>query len=896
MKKALLLPLPFALAFGAAFGVTNAIDDDPPVAAQVTTTSGDRAETVDHTGGAVVPVIAPIAVNVDPASLDDPPPTDLPETVPPAGDDDGVPVSRAVSELRDRSTGGAAPTEPTSEDLAASLDDAIGAGLASADDVGVSLFVDPCAGDEPGAGSDEPECDGGVGSTVLAIRSPAAMQVVLLLGPEHIDATIPGWRRCEFPGGDGMTGVIVSNNPVTSGDIEVAELYDIAATRRTVSLAATSADEQTRWDRLVNYPEHWWEEVQQCVRIPSLDAARGTQLRITAHVTGVGGDDTDLKSYTVPEDRDRPPVAVSFSGANHAEVVVPVIHNRMFATITPIAAIGEGAGTCEDYEAAAGAPEGSTGWPGVETGRRLWPEERLDTAVLAQPDYPYDPKFNVVKHLSLELDEGAAYLFCIRWFLQSSSFDDEVLVEREQRLVAFPDRRRLTVRILGYELARAGEPGVFSFAVRGPDGDQPRLEIRNESTGTCGASLPVERVPAGRTMLADPLTLCGTGGHVDDLPWDSIDLYTSVRGADTQKVRVAVDLSGAARNELYRVGITGNARLCGYSCDSAPRDDYGAVFVEVVLEEGATDGFADGLIAPPSPWTGPRAPRSERPEDAQLDLFSDLVVDADGNVLGDRARTYAHPLEGTTDTLRVELVVDRNVAVRAIAESAGGGEPCLAEGAGEDAGEGRALVEGRVPSHVDIAGLCARTAYAIRLELTDDTGHETRFEAGAEWWSRTTTFGVEAEFVLNAFIEHDNPTGGGNIGILRGIVRLDGQPVDFRWAGPHEYEHSNRCVNDVLHYMPRTHLRGFYGDTVTVEVDFELGYYGSVADYNRDEIGRCYRDRPGEPEVRHATIIVPVQELFSGRFEYEVKDESGFGVRITLGRGEVRAGWGYGYS
>ena len=900
MKKLLLLPMLFAIAFGGAFAITNAVDDDVTEPA-ATTHTGDEAASADP-----VAVLAPVAVDVAPSAFDSRPDATVDvAALPESTASDGVAISPTVSVRRALPVD--EPLDIDETDVMRALAPELGrdAGRpiptpdsddASGDDRGVGLFVDPCAGETPDDASSEGECADGVSSTVLAIRSPAAMSAVLFVEPAHIDASHPGWRRCEYPSGDGLAAVIVTNNPITEGFVSYHDVYDIAATRAQFELEPTTDSELRRWERAAVYPADWWEGPQHCVRVP-IGGARGTQWSITAYVEGVGGEDFDASGWTVPDDRARPAVSITFDGANHLRIVAPVQSNGMFVGASAIAFGPEGTGSCATHEVT--EPDAVLG---AASDRRVFPEERLDADRLAADDYPYLPTWDALKQLVLELDEGTSYHLCLKWYRQDASFDDATIVEREARFISMPDRRRATFRVVGHEFVRPVNADSIGFSIVAPDTSNPlTLERRSAETGACSAALPDGSSFRGgsRSVLATPVVLCGTEGHVDDLlPYPEIDVLTQVRDADRQRVRIPLDLkSDGARSELYRIPLTGERRLCGSGpfgggCGGT-RDDFGAITLEVVYDEGRRNDLYDGFIGNPMAWTGPAPTRPEPSDDVQLDHFDDVVTNADGDVVAFRPRTYTVPVEGRTDAIELHVRADRNATANVEVVPFTGRELCLLSGDGTASG----TVTARRDSIVRVTGLCARTLYFLRVEFVDVDGRTTAFEPfGTSGWNSATTYGWQAEWSVNAYIE--TYPGGDNIAMLDGDVIVDARPVDLRNAGVSEHETHNLCFAGRNRYVHRGGHRGFYGDDVTFDVRIALGdYVEPVSRYWRENFGRCIHFGTREPRFNlvEESLEVTAEELFAGRFTRVLDDGNGLRIVVHIDTRSLTIGPGYDY-
>jgi hypothetical protein len=901
MKKLLLLPLLFAVGFAGAFAVTNAVDDDSTET--VASTAGDAGET---SSPEPVAVLAPIAVDVDPAAFDARPDDTvdrgaLTEPIVPAGvsvsptvsvrralpvdaplDIDETDVMRALAPELERDAGRPMP-DPDSDP-------------ASGDDLGVGLFVDPCAGETPDDASRDGECADGVSSTVLAIRSPAAMAAVLFVEPAHVDASHPGWRRCDYPSGDGVPAVIVTNNPITEGFVSLHDVYDIAATRTRFDLEPTSDVELRRWERASVYPADWWLGPQHCVRVP-ITGARGSQWAITAHVSGVGGEDYDAKGWTVPDDRTRPPVSITFDGANHVRVVAPVQSNGMFVGASTIAFGPEGTGSCATHETT--VPDAVLD---AASDRRVFPEERLDADRLAADDYPYLPAYDALKQLVLELDEGTSYHLCLKWYRQDASFDDPTIIEREARFVSMPDRRRATFRVVGHEFVRPVNADSIGLSIVAPDTSNPlSLERRNPDSGACSAALPDGSSFRGgsRSVLATPVVLCATEGHVDDLlSYPEIDVLTQVRDADRQRVRIPLDLkSEGARSELYRIPLTSERRLCGSGpfgggCGGT-RDDFGAITLEVVYDEGRRNDLYDGFVGNAMTWTGPAPTRPESSESVQLDHFDDLVTNDAGDVVGIRPRTYTVPTEGRTDAIELHVRADRNATASVEVVPFTGRELCLRSGDGTATG----AITARRDSVVRVTGLCARTAYFLRVELVDADGRATVFDPfGTSGWNSATTNGWQAEWSVNVYIEAY--PGSDNIAMLDGNVVVDARPVDLRAEGVSAHETHNRCFAGRNRYVHRGGHRGFYGDEVTFDVRIALGdYVDPVSRYWRENFAECvhFGTRAPRFNVVEESLVVTTEELFAGRFTRVLDDGNGLRIVVHIDTRTRSVGSGYGY-
>ena len=904
MKKLLLLPLLFALGFGGALLTTKAFDSDD-AATNAPTTSAPTSPVVVADP---VPVLAPIAVDIDPAALDAPPDETVDRAslgeAPARGD--GVAVSPTASLRR------AAPIEARVEiedtdvmralapelvrDAGRAIPSGDATGPGDGDDVGVGVFVDPCAGESPDDASAEGECADGVSSTVLAIRSPATMAVTMLIDPAHVDASHPGWRRCDYPSGEGVPAVIVTNNPIDTGFVTYHQVYDVAATRGRFDLEPTSEAEIRRWERLGVYPANWWEETQHCVRVP-IDGARGTQWSITTHVEGIGGEGFDSASSTVSDDRMRPPVSIAFDGANHLRVVAPVHSNGMFVSASAIEFGPSGTGTCATHETS-----GTEAAAESASDRRVFPEERLDADYLAADDYPYLPAYDALKQLVLELDEGASYHICLKWLRQDASFDDPAVVEREAYFVSMPDRRRATFRVVGHEFVRPTNADSIGFRIVAPDSTTPFfLEVSNPETEACLTNLPDGSSYRGgsRSVLATPTVVCATGGHVDDLlPYPEVDVLTQVRGADAQRVRIPLDLkSDGARSELYRIPLTRARRLCGSGpfgggCEGT-NDDFGAITLEVAYDEGRRNDLYDGFAGPAMAWTGPAPTRPEPSDEVQLDQFDDVVTNAAGEFVGIQPRTYAVPVEGRTDAIEVHLRADRNATASVEAVPFVGRELCLRSGDGTGSGP----VIARLDSVVRINGLCARTLYYLRIELIDEDGRATVFEPfGTSGWNTAITYGWQAEWSINAYIE--SYPGADNIAMLEGNVFIDARPVDLRTEGVSPSETHNRCFNGRNRYVHRGGHRGFYGDEVTFDVRIALGdYVEPVARYWRENYRACVHFGTQEPRFHlvEESLVASTEELFAGRFTRVLDDGNGVHIVVHVDRRELTIGPGYDY-
>ncbi len=899
--KVVALAAVFAVSLGAAFGLARRTDE-PTASATSTSTASDSERP------APVPVLAPLAVDVDPAQIAD---------TPGGAGGEGVAVSPVVS-MQPASMVARRPIDADSspDDLAASMLDAFAPALTrdagrakpdgdgesepdvpSGDDVGVGVFVDPCAGDSPAEARDDAECAEGVGSTVLAIRAPAAMETVLFLDPAHIDAANPGWRRCDYPSGDGIPAVVLTNNPVDEGFVSFHDVYDIAATRDQFDLAPTSEAERRRWESTPTYPEDWWEGPQHCLRVP-LAGAPGTQWSITAWTDGIGGDDFDNSGWTIPDSRTRPPVSIRFDGANHVRVIAPVQSNGMTVAASAIPFGPAGSGSCATHETNETEATAET-----SSERRVHPAERLDADTLASPDYPYLPAYNAMKQVVLELDEGTYYHLCVRWYRQAASFDSAGIVDREAYFIATPDRRRATFRVVGHEFVRAVGPDRVSVAVVEPDRSSPlQLASSGSWTGACSASLPngVSYRGGSRTVLAEPLALCSTEGHVDDLlVYPEVDIVTSVRDGASQRVRIPLDLkSEGTRSELYRIPLSGERRLCGTGPFSggcgANRDDFGAITLEVVYSEGRRTGQYDGFVGAPTEWTGPASERPEPGPDVQLDHFDDYVTDASGNIVGIAARTFTMPVTDRTDALELVLVADRNADVHVQVHPAPERELCLTSGDGS--ATGRAFARTRSP--IVITGLCARTHYRLEVTMTADNGRVTRFGPEAtSGWNYAQTYGWQAEWGVHArILEYP---GSDDIAMLHGDVLVDARPIDLREAGPNDGENHNLCFAGRLRSIHRNGHRGFYGDAVTFDVRVALGdYVPPVSNYWRENFNRCvHRGFGRDPRFNEVTdsLTVPTEELFDGDFTRRLDDGNGLVVEIRILPRRLDVGSGYDY-
>lgn len=878
----------FAASLGAAYGVSGTFAGDgaaegPGVAA------GDLARSDDTSApeGVPIPVLAPVAVDVAPAAI---------VTAAGAGGvvgrgGRGAPLSPVVGAVLsppddpgDYPVGGVEPPPDSSGGETTDGDDPSGASTDGI--VPLDGFVDPCAGPAPGEGADDPDCEGVGGTVLAAIRAPEPMWAMTLHGVRDDSPADSPWRRCDFPAGDGVTVVVLTNNPADRVTLRTGLEGESDARAATIEVEPTGGDEVGLWDSRETYPEQFYDNVQHCTRVA--EPSRGERRWVVAEVEGVGGAAVaDLVWIDGRDERERPPVRLSYDGISDVQVTVPVRSGAgERSQVAALRASGaDGARSCGELEAAPDVLEAL-----ANDGRVREIAAALSTPIDVDDDDdgPYLPVYDAVQqHRRIRLDEGETYRICIRWSAQRRSFDAARVTEREEWIVRAPDRLRVEIRILGFELAQRIDPSSVTVAVR--DGSDLLMGDPSDPSRSCVAWLPEESLRAGRYGI-EPVHLCGSGGHVGAMP-ELVDLWARWGDADPNRVRIPIDLHPASgpRNEVYRVGLTAAQRLCGVSpfgsgCGDAVHDDLGAVLVEVAYTDGPVNGAYHWRATTAGAWAHDDDPEPERPERPQIDLFYD-VHDS-----GASFRSMVTPTPGRTDALDVRFVADRDVTARAFVEAdPPGSTPCVTRGAGEVSGSARDGVE-RV---LRITDLCARTQYSVVLELVDADGNRSIFTGspgrhpGGTFWPgwQSRTLGWETDFDVGiriAALHYDRML------ITPRRTTLDGDDLGYRYEVFSEEERVEGCRARGMQF-DRTGRKGWYGETVVLDVEWEAGW--------RESGTGCVwvgGDDP-PPERATATVEIPITALADGREEITIEGTGGFTLQVVLHNVRVAAGDGLGY-
>lgn len=888
----------FAASLGAAYGVSDTFAGDE-AAEGPRLAAGDvaRADDASPPEGVPIPVLAPVAVDIAPADIVTAAgaegvvrrgggaplspvvgavlsPPDDPDDYPVAGDEP-APGSPGVTTGDGDGNGGDGGADPGGTATDERATDGI---------IPLDGFVDPCAGPAPGEGSGDPECEGVGGTVLAAIRAPEPMWAMTLRGVRDDSPADSPWRRCDFPPGDGVTVVVLTNNPADRVTLRTGLEGEPAGRATTVDVAPTSGDEIRLWDSRETYPEQFYDNVQHCTRVP--EPSRGERRWVVAEIEGVGGAAVaDLVWIDGRDERGRPPVRLSYEGISDVQVSVPVRSSAgERSQVVALRASGaDGPRSCGELE---GAPDALDALRAGGRVREM--NASLSTPADVDDDGPFLPVYDAVQqHGRFRLDEGEIYRICIRWTAQRRSFDPARVTEREEWIVRAPDRLRVEIRILGFELAQRIDASSVTVGVR--NGSDPYISDPSSPSRSCVAWLPEEALRPGRYGI-EPVHLCGSGGHVGAMP-ELVDLWARWGDADPNRVRIPIDLHPARgpRNEVYRVGLTATQRLCGVSpfgsgCGDEVRDDLGAVLVEVVYTDGAINGAYRWRGTTAGAWSHDDGSEPERPEQPQIDLFYD-VDDS-----GARSRSKVTPTPGRTDALDVRFVADRDVTARAFVETdSSGSAPCTTRGAGEVSGPAR----GGAETVLRLTDLCARQQYSVVLELVDSDGHRSVFTGnpgrhpGGTFWpaAQARTHGWEADFDVGiriAALHYDRML------ITPRRTTLDGDDLGYRYDVFSEDERVEGCRARGTQF-DRSGRKGWYGETVVLDVEWEAGW--------RESGTGCVwvgGDDP-PPERAAATVEIPITALADGREEITIEGTGGFTLQVVLRNVRLAAGDGIGY-
>ncbi len=852
----------FGIALGGAWAVAYNVAGDEDAAAEPPV----APEAADAPALETIPILAPVGVEMagppaatatvtaTPGALG--PYAGVAEVAPPASEPDSEAEDAALAD-------NAGPRELTRDEQIA-IAASIPAGAAAT----TPAFVDPCAGAAPGEGSGDESCVGDASTVRMAIVSAQPTWAIIMSDPLRLDGTYTGWRRCEFPDGDGLPVVIVTNNPTSSVALTVrardAAPGDPGAIALLANTSAPDDPERMRWESAGSYPVNWWANVQHCARIDQ-DFERGVTYSVVASVTGIIGDDARSAPswFTGADGRARPPVTWSFDGDTRLTAVVPTRSGVTESAIVVALDMSnpEVPHRCRDYEPVAGTFDVGADLLSYGSGVSNVPPEVVDA-----DDYPYLPAYDRRYSFDLHLEEGTAYVVCVLWTSQPRSFTPTRIHEREEWAVHTPDRLRVEMLIRGADLAGPVDEG--SVRIHARDG-VTGASVPDERGGICAGSTPPTDLAAGTNAYTEPQSICRSGGHTDGIP-RSVVVETRWLDADPYRAVIPLDPTGSPRRETFRVGLTRSRTLCGsspFGAGDCSHDDLGSLLVEVVYTDGPVSPADEWLVTPLGPWEYAAEPPT-RPVEPQVDMFLTDTLEYQSGVV---------PVAGTTDQLEMRLVPDRDVFVRVFHDATDVASICLHEGAPLEV---TGIAPANAPTAIVIGGLCARTPYSLALELTDAEGNRVVYSdsrsgiAGARPWGRSysQTYGYVARYSSSLWIDtlaYDD------MYLRPEAVSVAGSSLGYDRDIDETQRAAYGCESRGTLFQRARH-NGRFGETVEVVVDLEA----TMLVAGRSS---CLWTGTGAVPIARATttIEVPVVALLDGTEEI-VATADGLSARLVL--------------